>query len=76
MLLAGNYADMKNRIAELRKAKGLTAEALAGLAGTKKTQLGKLERGERRLSDHWAARLAPHLGVQPYELLMPAGVTI
>jgi len=67
---------MKNRIRELRDAKGLTAEQLAELAGTKKTQLGKLERGERRLSDHWATRLAPHLGVQPYELLMPAGMVI
>jgi repressor LexA len=76
MLETGNHAGMKNRIAELRRAKGLTAEALAELAGTKKTQLGKLERGERRLSDHWAARLAPHLGVQPYELLMPSGVAI
>lgn len=67
---------MKNRIRELRDAKGLTADQLAKAAGTTKSQLGKLERGERRLSDHWAGRLAPHLGVQPYELLMPAGVTI
>lgn len=67
---------MKNRIRELRDAAGLTAEQLATLAGTTKSQLGKLERGERRLSDHWAGRLAPHLKVQPYELLMPAGIKI
>ena len=67
---------MKNRIAELRKVVGLNAEQLATLAGTTKSQLGKLERGERRLSDHWAARLAPHLRVQPYELLMPVGIKI
>jgi SOS-response transcriptional repressor LexA len=53
----------------------MTAEELAALVGTKKTQLGKLERGERRLSDHWARLIAPHLGVEPYELYMPEGIS-
>lgn len=63
---------MGNRIAELRTARGIDQSELAALAGTTRSQLGKLERGERRLSDHWAERLAPHLGVSPYELFMPA----
>lgn len=65
---------MANRIQELRRARGMTAEELAALVGTKKTQLGKLERGERRLSDHWAQRIAPHLGVEPFELFAPEGI--
>lgn len=67
---------MSNRIQELRKKAGLTAEELAALVGTKKTQLGKLERGERRLSDHWARLIAPHLGVEPFELYMPEGLSL
>lgn len=51
---------------------GLTQAQLAKLADTTKNQLVKLEGGSRRLSDHWAERLAPHLGVRPYELFMPA----
>lgn len=43
------------------------------MAGTTANQLVKLEGGSRRMSDHWAGRLAPHLGVQPFELMMPAG---
>lgn len=63
---------MANRLRELRERKQLTRAALASLAGTGATQVNKLESGERRLSDHWAQRLAPHLGVEPYELFMPA----
>lgn len=63
---------MGNRIKELREAAGLSQSALAGLAGTTKNQLVKLENGSRRLSDHWANRLAPHLNVQAFELFMPA----
>ena len=67
---------MGNRVAELRKARGLSQIALAKLVGTTKNQLGKLERSERRLSDYWAQRLAPHLGVQAYELFMPDNTAI
>ena len=63
---------MTNRLKELREAVGLTQAALAELAGTTKNQLAKLESGARRLSDHWAQRLSPHLNVQSYELFMPA----
>ncbi|KZE09144.1 MULTISPECIES: S24 family peptidase [Sphingomonas] len=66
---------MANRIRTLREEKQLTRAALAALAGTGATQINKLETGERRLSDHWAQRLAPHLGVEPYELFMDAGQT-
>lgn len=61
---------MGNRIAELRNARGLSQIDLAKLAGTTRNQLGKLERSERRLSDHWAERLARHLAIEPYQLFM------
>ena len=64
---------MGNRIKELREAAGLSQPELAKRVGTTKNQLGKLERSQRRLSDHWAERLAPHLGVAAYELFMPEG---
>lgn len=69
----GNKLPMENQVKKLRIAAGLTQGDLAQLAGTGKSQVVKLESGERRLSDHWAQRLAPHLGVQPYELFMPQG---
>ncbi len=42
---------------------------LADLAGTTKQQIFKLRRGERNLTVQWAQRLAPHLGVEWYELV-------
>jgi repressor LexA len=71
-ILGRSAAMSKNRIQQIRKSAGLNADELAKLVGTTTSQLGKLERGERRLSDHWAERIAKHLGVQPYELMMPA----
>lgn len=64
---------MGNRVKERRKAMGLTQPELARLVGTTKNQITKLESGDRRLSDHWAERLAPFLGCQPYELFMSPG---
>ena len=72
LLILGKHPAMGNRIKELRIAAGLSQPELAALANTTKNQLAKLESGGRRLSDHWAQRLAPHLGVQPFELFMPA----
>ena len=73
VLILGNTGAMGNRIAELRKQARLTQESLATLVKTGKSQIVKLENGDRRLSDHWASRIAPHVGVQPYELFMPTG---
>jgi len=70
----GIAGGMANRIMELRRRKGLKREELAELADTTKNQIGKLERGDRRLSDHWAKRIAPHLDVESYELFAPDGL--
>lgn len=67
---------MGNRIRELREKHGYSRRQLAEMIDTTANQLVKLEAGDRRLSDHWADRLAGPLGVQPYELLMPEGLPI
>lgn len=60
---------VENRIHELRKKAGLTLLQLALRAKTTTAQIQRLEKGKRRLSDHWMNRLAPVLGVEPVELI-------
>jgi transcriptional regulator with XRE-family HTH domain len=54
---------MSNHLRELRQKAGLSQEALARLMGTTRSQLNKLERGERRLTEKWIERAAKALGV-------------
>lgn len=58
-----------------REVAGLTQDQLGEMAGTSQVQIGRLERGERKLTKEWADRLAPHLGVSPAYLLGVEGVT-
>jgi DNA-binding XRE family transcriptional regulator len=70
---------MQNRVSELRKAKGLSQQMLATLVGTGKSQIVKLERGERRLDLAWIERLSRALEVPPQALigeLTPARIEI
>lgn len=60
---------MENQLKRLRKAVGLTQAELADKIGTTRSQLVKLERGERRMSDVWLKKLAPALGVSQGEIL-------
>lgn len=60
---------VQNRISELRNAKGLTQQGLGELAGTTKQTIHKLEKGTTGLTLDWMYRLAPHLGVEPHELV-------
>lgn len=73
IMILGKRQPMGNRVKERRKAMGLSQPELAKLVGSTKDQIAKLESGARRLSDHWAERLAPHLGCLPYELFMLPG---
>ena len=73
IIMLSKTSGMGNRVKERRKLAGLTQTQLAQLAGTSKNQITKLESGARRLSDHWAERLAPFLNCQPYELFMAPG---
>lgn len=61
-----------NRIRELRHARGMTTVELADCSGTSNQQIGRLERGERRLTQDWMERLGAALGCAPWELLPAA----
>lgn len=58
-----------NNIAELRKAKGWTQDRLAEEIGTTVNNLGKLERGARRLNQDWIERIAEALGCAPNDVI-------
>ncbi len=58
-----------NQIKTLRKKANLTLEQLAQLANTTKSQVSKLERGDRRLTVDWMMRLSKAMKCQPQDLL-------
>ena len=62
---------LPNNITALRKRRKLTQAQLAEAIGTKLTMLGKLERGERKLTDAWLQKLARALAVEPHEIIGP-----
>jgi len=57
-----------NRVRELRKARGLSQEELAGKADLHFTYVGAVERGERNLSLKAIQKIAHGLGVNISEL--------
>jgi phage repressor protein C with HTH and peptisase S24 domain len=58
-----------NHIRELRTAKGWSLQQLADASGTSKSQIDKLEKGERRLTVDWMVRLAKPLACDPRDLM-------
>jgi phage repressor protein C with HTH and peptisase S24 domain len=60
---------MRNRIRELRTAKRLSLQQLAELVGTSRQQIHRLETGVTRVTIDWLGRIAPHLGVDPKDLM-------
>ncbi|GGF22629.1 repressor [Aliidongia dinghuensis] len=60
---------MSNRLKEFRARAGLSMQALAERVGTTASQINKLEKGERRLTLDWMARLATALGIEAGDLL-------
>lgn len=63
-----------NRIRELRKAAGLSLEALAERCATSAQQISRLERDERPLTLDWMRQLGAALGCLPADLLQPEDV--
>jgi len=61
-----------NNIAEIRKAAGLSQTDLAEAIGTTLNNLGKLERGDRRLNQDWINKIATALDVEPSMLIGPS----
>lgn len=64
-----DHSEMENRIKALRSARKMTQAALAERAGTTQAQINKLEKGERRLTTDWMARLGRARGVPPAALI-------
>lgn len=60
---------MTNRIRYFRQVAGLTREQLAGRMGISTSQVTKLERGERRLTQDWMQKIADALHVGVTDLL-------
>ncbi|MFA5041226.1 MAG: helix-turn-helix transcriptional regulator [Bdellovibrionales bacterium] len=65
----GDILGMKNRITELRKARGLSSRALAKIVGTSPSQMGRIEKNKRGLSIEWLLRISRALDVPPNELV-------
>ena len=63
---------MSERLKKIRLARGFTQAALAELVGCASQQIGKLEKGERKMDTNWIARLAPALNCRPEDLLPPS----
>ena len=66
---------MANRVAEMRKEKGWSQERLAAEISppTNKQQIGRLEKGTRKLTQDWMERIAKALGCSPAELIAAKG---
>lgn len=62
-----------SRLLTERKARGLTQEAVAELAGLHPTYVGSVERGERNVSIDNMERLASALGLDVADLLKGGG---
>lgn len=60
---------MQNRIGILRRAKRMSQAELAAAIGTTRSQINRLEHGDRRLSLDWMTRIARGLDVKMSELL-------
>lgn len=63
-----------NRIKDWRLKRGWSMQQLADKADTTRSQIDKLERGERRLTVDWMKRLADPLGCAPAELMPDAAL--
>jgi DNA-binding XRE family transcriptional regulator len=63
------HAALGLAIRELRRASGISQEALAANCGLHRTYVGGIERGERNVSFANLLRIADALAVRPSELL-------
>ena len=69
----GHPTMVGNRIKDWRVKRGWSMQKLAEASATTRSQIDKLERGERRLTVDWMQRLAGPLGCAPAELLPDDG---
>ena len=69
--LGGLHAVIAGNVRHLRKARGLSQEALAEECGYHRTYVGGIERRERNITIATLEALAGALGVEPLRLLVP-----
>lgn len=62
-------ARFATNVRRLRRAAGVSQEALAAAAGLHRTYVGAVERGERRVTLRTVERIAAALSVDPLDLL-------
>ena len=70
--LGGLHAVIAANVRRLRKARGVSQEALADQCGYHRTYVGGIERGERNITIATLEALAGALGVEPLRLLEPS----
>lgn len=59
---------MKTTLKDARRMAGLSQEALGHLVDSGRSTIVKLENGTLPMTEAWAKRLAPHLGIKPHQL--------
>lgn len=70
----GLLPKLGQAVREVRKAQGMSQEALADAAGIDRSHMGKIERGERNVSVLNIARVAKALNVSVAYLMTSAGL--
>lgn len=70
----GLLIKLGEAVRALRKARGLSQEALADAAGIDRSHMGKIERGERNVTIMNIARIASALNAKPSDILGAAGL--
>lgn len=65
----------RNWLPHFIDAAGLNPNRLATLAGENRQTIYKLAKRSGRIPEDWAAKLAPHLGVEPMDLMFGPGRT-
>jgi transcriptional regulator with XRE-family HTH domain len=68
---ASAKGPMLNGIEIFRLRKGISLAELARAIGTTRQQMGRLAKGERKLTTEWADKIAKVLDCRPQELLYP-----
>lgn len=63
------YEDFGRRLAQLRRAAGLSQQALGERVGLSRTSIVNVEKGRQRVPLHMLVEFAAALGVEPINLL-------